>query len=76
MAYRSIVQNCRDLHDGQGGAPEKGKSGGARSIELGAVVTSSQASADKAAAAFGARIGYDSPDKLFADPPSTLSLCL
>ena len=37
-------------------------------LELGAVVTTSQASADKAAAAFGARKGYGSPDALFADP--------
>ena len=37
-------------------------------LELGAVVTTSQASADKAAAAFGARTGYGNPDALFADP--------
>ena len=39
-----------------------------RGLELGAVVTTSQASADRAAAAFGAREGYGSPDALFADP--------
>ena len=37
-------------------------------IELGAVVTRSQAKADAAAAAFGARTGYADPDALFADP--------
>ncbi len=36
-------------------------------LELGAVVTTSQAGADKAAAAFGARAGYASPEALFAD---------
>ncbi len=37
-------------------------------IELGAVVTTSEASAKKAADAFGARAGYGSPEALFADP--------
>ena len=37
-------------------------------LELGAVVTTSQASADKAAKAFGARAGYGSAEALFADP--------
>ena len=36
-------------------------------LELGAVVTTSQASAEKAAAKFGARAGYGSPKALFAD---------
>ena len=37
-------------------------------LALGAVVTTSQASADEAAAAFGARISYATPAALFADP--------
>ena len=37
-------------------------------LELGAVVTTSQAGADKAAAAFGTRAGYASAAALFADP--------
>ena len=37
-------------------------------LELGAVVTTSQSSADKAATACGARVGYGSAAALFADP--------
>lgn len=37
-------------------------------LELAAVVTRSQSSADKAARAFGARAGYASAEDLFADP--------
>ena len=37
-------------------------------LELGAVVTTSQSSADKAAKAFSARAGYGSAEELFADP--------
>ena len=36
-------------------------------LDLGAVVTTSQSSADKAAAAFGARAGYANAEALFAD---------
>ncbi len=39
-----------------------------RGLELGAVVTTSQDGAHKAAAAFGARVGYGSAEALFADP--------
>lgn len=37
-------------------------------LELGAVVTRDQPSAEKAAKAFGARAGYSDPQRLFADP--------